>query len=143
MNKERLMKKHAGVWIDHRKAVIVFAGQDTEEPQSIESGVEKHVRYSGQGSGHDGKADDQRDSQFAAHLAKYYDAVIAKIRAADSILIFGPGEAKSEFKSRLVTKKLGARIVAVEAADKMTDRQIATKVSGYYKNKKMHVGVVT
>ena len=126
------MKKHVGVWIDHRKAVIVFTGQDTEEPQSIESGVEKHVRYSGQGSEHDGKADDQRDSQFVAHLDKYYDEVIAKIRAAESILIFGPGEAKSEFKNRLITKRLGARIIAVEAADKMTDHQIATKVSGYY-----------
>lgn len=135
------MKKHAGVWIDHRKAVIVFAGQNTEEPLRIESGVEKHVRYSGQGSDHDGKADDQRDSQFAAHLGKYYDEVIAKIRVAESIIIFGPGEARSEFKNRLITKKLGARIIAVEAADKMTDHQIATKVRGHYK--KMGIGVVT
>jgi stalled ribosome rescue protein Dom34 len=135
------MKKHVGVWIDHRNAVIVFTGQDTEEPQRIESGVEKHVRYSGQGSEHDGKADDQRDSQFAAHLDKYYDNVIAKIRTAESILIFGPGEAKGEFKNRLIAKRLGARIVAVETADKMTDHQIATKVSEYYK--KMGVGVVT
>jgi hypothetical protein len=135
MSKERLMKQHVGVWIDHRKAVIVFPGQDKEEPQSIESGVEKHVRYSGQGSEHDGKADDQRDSQFAAHLDKYFDNVIAKIRAADSILIFGPGEAKSDFKNRLIAKRLGARIIAVEAADKMTDRQIVKKVTGYYKKR--------
>jgi len=62
------------------------------------------------------------------HLNIYYDAVIASIGDAESILIFGPGEAKGELNKRLKRNKLGGRIAGVETVDKMTDRQIAAKV---------------
>jgi hypothetical protein len=77
-------------------------------------------------------ADDSRQRVFTAHLNIYYEAVIASIRDAESILIFGPGEAKGELKKRLEKSKLGGRIVGVETADKMTDRQIAAKVRQYF-----------
>jgi nucleotide-binding universal stress UspA family protein len=63
-----------------------------------------------------------------SYLNIYYDAVIACIRDAEAILIFGPGEAKGELKKRLERHKLDGRIVAIETVDKMTDRQIAAKV---------------
>ncbi len=62
----------------------------------------------------------------------YYDAVIASIREAESILIFGPGEAKGELKKRLDGIKIGDRVVGVETVDKMTDRQIEVKVHEYF-----------
>ena len=62
----------------------------------------------------------------------YYDAVIACIRKAESILIFGPGEAKGELQKRLESNNLGERIVGIETVDKMTDRQIAAKVRQYF-----------
>jgi hypothetical protein len=65
-------------------------------------------------------------------LHKYYDEVIAAIRDAESILIFGPGEAKGELKKRLEKDKLGGHIIAVETIDKLTDRQIAAKVREYF-----------
>lgn len=122
------MKRHAGLWIDHRQAFVVFVGDGNEETQRIESGVEKHVRFSGHSSAEDGAADDQRDRRFGVHLDKYYDDVIAHMSTAESILIFGPGEAKGELQRRLASKGLGERIVGVEAVDKMTDHQIAAKV---------------
>ena len=61
-----------------------------------------------------------------------YNAVIACVRDAESILIFGPGEAKGELKKRLERNKLGGRIVGIEAIDRMTDRQIAAKVRRYF-----------
>ena len=73
-------------------------------------------------------ADDSRQRTFTGHLNIYYDAVIACIRDAESILIFGPGEAKDELKKRLERNNLGGRIVGIETVDKMTDRQIAAKV---------------
>jgi hypothetical protein len=73
-------------------------------------------------------ADDSRERKFHGHLAIYYDAVIASIRDAESILIFGPGEAKVQLEQRLKKDKLGGRIVGIETIDKMTDRQIAAKV---------------
>jgi len=69
-----------------------------------------------------------RDRQFGNHLNAYYDQVISIIRDADFIQIFGPGEAKGELEKRLEHKGLKANVLAVETADKMTDRQIAVKV---------------
>jgi hypothetical protein len=78
------------------------------------------------------KADDTRERKFTGHLNIYYNAVIASIRDAESILIFGPGEAKGELKKRLEGDKLGGRIVSIETVDKMTDRQIAAKVRQHF-----------
>jgi hypothetical protein len=126
------MSEQVGIWIDHRDAFVVFVDGGSEETERIKSGMEKHVRFSGHAASEDGTADDQRDRQFAAHLDRYYDAVIAHVRDATSILLFGPGEAKGEFEKRLASKGLGARIVGVETTDKMTDRQIAAKVCQHF-----------
>ena len=129
------MNKNAGVWIDHREAIIVFAatGADTtEETIKVESDMEKNSRYSGRAAS-EGVAEDQRDRQYAVHLDQYYDEVIAQLGDATAILIFGPGEAKGEFKKRLEHKRMGERIVGVETTDKMTDNQIAAKVREHYK----------
>jgi hypothetical protein len=40
------MKKQAGLWIDHRKAVIVIVSEAGEEIQEVTSNMEKHVRFS-------------------------------------------------------------------------------------------------
>jgi stalled ribosome rescue protein Dom34 len=126
------MSRQAGIWIDHRNAFIVFVGEGSEETRRINSEVEKHVRFSGRSASQEGSADDQRDRQFAVHLARYYDEVIAHVRDMESILLFGPGEAKREFEKRLASEGLGERIVGIETTDKMTDHQIAARVRQYF-----------
>ncbi len=125
-----MAKNEIGLWIDHRKAVIAFASGDGEEIKRIESDMEKHVRFSGGAA--DLTEEDMRDRRFTNQLNKYYDAVIACIRDADSILIFGPGEAKGELQKRLEELHLGGHIVGIETADKMTDRQVAAKVRQHF-----------
>jgi len=110
------MKKEAGLWIDHRKAVIVIVSDEGEEVQEITSNIEGHVRFSG-GTSEDGSPEDVRDRQFGNQLNGYYDEVIAVIHDSHSIQIFGPGEAKGELEKRLVSKELGGRIVSVETFD--------------------------
>jgi stalled ribosome rescue protein Dom34 len=95
--------------------------------------MEKHVRFSGGSRAEEVKADDQRDRQFTGHLNRYYDEVISHLRDAQSILIFGPGEAKDEFEKRLANRGLGGRIVGIETVDKMTERQIAAKVRQHFR----------
>jgi hypothetical protein len=129
------MKRVVGLWIDHRKAVIVaILGEGKEIVLTMKSYLEPHVRFS---AGSRSKtphlsveltAEDQRDRRFAQQLSTYYDEVISHIREAEEILVFGPGEAKGELEKRLESTGLGGRIVGVEAVDKMTDRQIAAKV---------------
>ena len=128
------MRTRVGLWIDHRKAIVVAVTDQGEEIALIISKVEKQLRRSGD-SPLKGRyepsqvpADDSRQRTYTGYLNIYYDAVIACIRDAESILIFGPGEAKEELKQRLEGNNLAGRIVGIETVDKMTDRQIAAKV---------------
>jgi hypothetical protein len=132
------MKTRVGLWIDHRKAFIVAVTDRGEEIGLVVSKLEKHLRRSG-GNHADTTyesqqvpADDRQDRKFTGLLNIYYKAVISCIADAESILIFGPGEAKGELQKRLKKNHLGGRIVGVEAIDKMTDREIAAKVRQYY-----------
>jgi hypothetical protein len=131
------MKTTVGLWIDHRKAVIAIVSAEGEETMEIRSKVEKQAgRFAGVRStthyGQQVPADDSHEREFTGHLNNYYAEVIAAIRDAESILLFGPGEAKGELKKRLEHAKLGDRIIAIETVDKMTDRQIAAKVREYF-----------
>ena len=132
------MRTIVGLWIDHRKAVITVVTDKGEETKVIESNVEKQpgrsagIRSTTPYESQKVPADDSREQEFTGHLQGYYDEVIAAIRDADSILIFGPGEAKGELRKRLERDKLGGRIVAMETVDKMTDHQIAAKVREYF-----------
>jgi hypothetical protein len=122
------MNTHAGLWIDHRKAVVVILADDGETLQEIPSGVEKHVRFSGGTNSEPGAADDIRDRQFEQHLNAYYDKVIALVRDARLIQIFGPGEAKGELAKRLAHAGLSKHVLAIESADKMSYQQVTDKV---------------
>ena len=138
LTKENTMRAKVGLWIDHRKAIVVTVTDKGEEISLTISAAEKQLRRSGDSplngsyESQQVPADDSRQRTLAGHLNRYYDTVIACIGDAESILIFGPGEAKGELKKRLEKSKLGGRIVGVETADKMTDRQIAAKVRQYF-----------
>jgi hypothetical protein len=132
------MKKEIGVWLDHREAIVVILTEGREEIKHITSPSGKHIRYSG--SSHsktpeglkEVTSEDQRDRKFENILNKYYDDVIATIREAETIQIFGPGEAKGELEKRIQHEGLRAHILAIETADKMTDRQISAKVREHF-----------
>jgi len=132
------MRTKIGLWIDHRKAIVVKVTDKGEEVALTTSGVEKHLSRSGdsplKGSfeARQVPADDSRQRSLTGHLNVYYDAIIARMGDAESILIFGPGEAKGELKKRIEKGALHGRIERVEAADKMTGRQIAAKVREHF-----------
>ena len=132
------MRREVGVWIDHKKAVIATIAGRNEEMTHVTSNMGQRVRYSG--AAQKDAAEDQRDRRFTSHLNKYYDRVVACIRDADSILILGAGEAKIELRERLDKELLGGRIVGVEAADKMTDGQVAARVREHYLKSKRKLG---
>ena len=132
------MRTTVGLWIDHKKAVVVAVTDEGEEMELTISKVEKKLRRSGD-SPLKGRyeslqvpADDSRERKLTGQLNIYYDAIIASIRDADSILLFGPGEAKGELQEHIEKSNLRGRIVAVETVDKMTDRQIAAKARQFF-----------
>jgi stalled ribosome rescue protein Dom34 len=132
MNEESLMKKEIGLWIDHREAIIVIIEDGEEEIKKIRSNMEKHVRFKSSIASEQSAGEDVRDRKFGNHLNSFYDEVIVTIRDADSIQIFGPGEAKGELEKRIEHEGLKAHILAIETVDKMTDRQISAKVREHF-----------
>jgi len=133
-----MMKTLAGLWIDHRQAVIVILSDKGEETRRVKSHVEKQLRRSGRSVSKGSfesqmmPADNSREREYSGHLANYYDDVIACLRPAEEILLFGPGEAKGEFRKRIERNKLDVRITRCETSDKLTERQISQKVRRYY-----------
>jgi stalled ribosome rescue protein Dom34 len=133
-----MMKTLAGLWIDHREAVVVLLSGEKQETKRIKSRVEKQLRRSGRSPSEDRfesqlvPADDSREREFTGHLGNYYDEVISCIRPAEEILLFGPGEAKGELRKRIERDKLDLRIICLETTDKMTERQISQKVRRHY-----------
>ena len=121
------MNKQVGLWLDRNKAVIVSIANNIEAKRIITSDMEHYVLYSTIVPG-DGSPENIRDRRFWNHLGEYYDKIIAHIRDAAEIQIFGPEVAKYEFQKRLEDEGLAANIVSVEEANKMSDLQIATKV---------------
>jgi hypothetical protein len=133
------MKDNIGLWIDHRKAVIIRRSGALEETmETVSFGDWQPGRVNGERSNEPVEppqipADDAKDRMFAHEVNSYYDQVIACVHESRSLLVIGPGEAKGELIRRLEKWRPSNRSVTVETADKMTDRQIVAKVRDYFK----------
>ena len=121
------MGKKVGIWLDRRKAVIVSIAEGVTARAIVTSDMDHYVLYSTTVPG-DGSPEDLRDRRYWNHLGEYYDKIIAHIRGAEEIQIFGPEAAKYELQKQLEDVGLAIQIVSVEDAGKMTDVQINTKV---------------
>jgi hypothetical protein len=134
------MNHRVGVWIDHKKAVIVSTSADSVTTKIVESEVGPHARYSGR-AGYptsdgpkDGRGEKKYEGRYDQHLDRYYDEVISQLGQPEALLIFGPGEAKLQLKERLShSKALSEHIVGIETTDKLTDPQIVAKVKEHYR----------
>jgi hypothetical protein len=133
------MNHKVGIWIDHKKAVVVTASADHVTCKTLESGVGPHARYSGR-AGYPtpdgpraGGGEMKYEGRYDQHLDRYYDEIIGQLGQPEALLIFGPGEAKLQLKERLSRSKvLSGLVVEIEAMDKLTDPQIVAKVKEYY-----------
>ena len=135
------MKRNAGVWLDNRKAIIVFVDTAGRSLQQIDSGVEGRVRLSG-GSRtrktpfgpQDVVHDSKRDARHQQNLRKYFREIIRTVATVDKLILFGPGEAKLALMKEIEKSKvLSPKVVDIQTTDKMTDKQIAAYARSYYK----------
>jgi stalled ribosome rescue protein Dom34 len=122
------MKKTVGLWIDHKKAVMVFLAGNNAETKLLTSNIELQQRQSVVTT----PRNDIRARKSKSEPRDFYDDVISCIRGAEEILILGPGEAKGELRKRLEKNYLGQRIVGVETSGRMTDLQTIAKVRKHF-----------
>ena len=124
------MNHDVGVWLDHKKAVIVSITAGEVTTRTLTSDVGAHPHYSGSQEGGGEKKYEERYNQ---DLDRYYDDVIGQLGKPDALLLFGPGEAKLQLKARLGRSKGSPEsVVAVESSDKLTDPQIVARVKEHY-----------
>jgi len=117
---------HAIVWIDHSQAKVFHIGLSGEDEVVLHPHLPtRHIHHKANsiGSGHVGF-----DKEFFAQ-------VMHAVSDAGEILIIGPASAKTDFAKYLREQhsKIGERIVAVEAADHPTDREIVAYAKQYFR----------
>ena len=143
------MKKYVGIWLDHRKAIIVYllrnqplSGENEEMVECLESEIERRVRLSGGSRSRktpygpqEVSVDSKQEDRIKRQLQIYYQEIIKRISDAERILIFGPGEAKRELNKEIEkNKQLSNKIKQIEPADKMTMKQVAAKARLFFKD---------
>src|SRR5690242_9443659 len=120
------MKKIAGVWIDHKKAVVVITRDHDVLTRTVRSGVRPHPRW---GGAQDGGGEKRYEQRHAHELNRFFDDVIEQLDPAASLYLFGPGEAKLELRNRLAHVGPFTHVpVRVESSDKLSETQVVTKV---------------
>ena len=128
----------AGVWIDHRKAVVVLITDQGEELRQFNSDGDTPAESANIPRGaysHRPKTfvpEDTREHRAMNQLNHYYDQVFECMHDADAILVFGPGEAKGEFTKRIEGTKHKGHVAEVQTTDKLTDPQIASYVRQHF-----------
>lgn len=127
--------KKVGIWIDHRRAVVVTIENGEESIKTIEGDADHKPKAAGR-SGNPTKYGPQAtinehrvEENYKLHVVNFYKDVIKFVGKADQLLIMGPAQAKLEFVEE-IEKVADLRAVQrkVETADKMTDPQVAAKV---------------
>lgn len=130
------MSGQCGLWIDHRRAVIVQLQDGHPVKRIVESDVGRRHRAGGSRTSvpygpQDAFAEDRAQRKYEQRLRIYYRSVADTLDDPDELLVIGPGEAKGEFVKEL-DRASQQRVVAVEPADKMTDPQLVAKVKTYF-----------
>ena len=140
------MSTKTGIWIDHKKAVIVSLDGENEKMLTIESKAGRRVRLSGGSRSkipygtQEFAPGNRRDRKYMQNLKRYYSKICNCIKHSDSIYLMGPGEAKIEFKKHLEeSKSLCGLISKIDTAGKMTNAQLAAKVRKHYGEEKKKI----
>jgi len=124
------MSHDVGVWIDHKKAVIVSIESGKVTTSTLKSDIGSHPHYSGsQESGGEKKYEERHNQD----LDRYFDRVIGQLGKPDALLLLGPGEAKLQLKERLGLSTVSSEsIITVDSTDKLTDPQIVATVKDHF-----------
>jgi len=137
------MKKQTGIWIDTKKAVIVLLTENNQEVKNILSSIEGRERILGETRAFSrfgfqfldfGK---KKKNRLAIEKREYLKNVIAAIKDANEIVLFGPAGMKIELEKTIQDDVvLASKLKAVETADSMTENQMVAWVKNHYQQKK-------
>lgn len=131
--------KKVGIWLDKEKAHIVTLANGKELFETLASQLEfYHPKGGSRSKTRWGPQEVVQDSRYLERekhqLKEYFSAVTEKIKNADALVLFGPGQTNEKFRNELelTTPKLAAKIINVIKSDSMTNNQVAALVRDFY-----------
>ena len=123
------------VWVDAREAVVMRRADGLSTFERIESDVPAHHRATGHvrhdpGMRHGGGGPPQTagEPHRLEHLARFLDAVAARLPPDEDLLVIGPGTVREQLARRVAEDAAQHRVVRdirCERAAAMTHRQLA------------------
>lgn len=126
------MTRQAGIWIDHRQAVLVRINEDRAHTETVESELETRLSNS-RGPRDTAAQEKSRDRKLRRELASYYEGIIARLSDIDVLLILGPGEAKTELLKAISESPMAPDLVTrYESADNMTRPQLIAHIKAHF-----------
>ncbi len=142
------MKKEIGIWLNRDKAVLIsLKDGQSEQVMTLESEIESRTRIPGEGKPFSrlgnilaetsGRLTNRRKQQMHQYLNKIIHSLDDEAR---ELFLFGPSNAKIQLEKELKKNPVFARkTVILEAADKMTERQMIAHVKDHFeKNEVKH-----
>jgi translation elongation factor EF-G len=131
------MEQQKGIWIDHRKALIVDLN-GTEKLRTIYSEldddstrIDSPSKFGDQAIRHEKKLQAKKEKV----LKSFYDDILESIENKDDLYVFGPASAKKELKKAIEDSSKNPSAIKLETADSMTDNQVVARVSEYFRKK--------
>lgn len=126
---KRKEPKNLGIWMDHANAYLMEYAEGCDiETQSIGSAFT-----------HEAKEETLSKSEFTMHnkeqhkQSEYYKKLGAVIKNYDTVILFGPTDAKAELHNLLKADHHFDNIkIDVKGADKMTEHQQHAYVKEYF-----------
>lgn len=114
---------HAVAWIDHRIARILGFGSGDPTCKEVESHGPHHIHHKageiGSGHLHDAPA--------------YFEAIADALSGFREILIAGPAETKTEFRTFLNQKpELAARVIGIKPMEHASDAEIVAFARSFF-----------
>jgi hypothetical protein len=134
-------KPFAGVWLDHREALLFWADEKAEiHVDRTESGYQEEAEPTDRAPTHGPipgagvMAHASLDRRRKEQLNHYYKSLAKTLRPAEEIYLFGPGLAKKELAKAIQEHKdMAGKLKGVENADHMTEAQKAAQVRKFFK----------
>lgn len=136
------MKKQTGICIDNAKAMIITLADGKANITEIKSDIENRIYHNKEGDkgtfmgsrhvNNEKKFDERKKNQ----LDHFLKEVLSRIKDADEIYVFGPGDVKIKLKQKIAKVKtfrpLRDKLKSVETSDTMTKNQLIAKVKKFY-----------
>lgn len=127
------MTTKAGIWIDHKHAVVIRISESGQETSRFAAGVAEpfpptnESRAKHEYTKNDFAPEVRLQRKQENQCKEMFEQIETHLKGVQDLLILGPGEAKNEFESHLQGKHGSKMHIEVETADKLTEPQLVAR----------------